>query len=204
MKRSLLRSTQFALYCLGLLTLIPSEAAAHLVSTGMGPVYDGIGHLFLTPEDLIPTLGVALLGGLRGPATSRALLFCFPLAWLGGGIVGLGGSQFPAFPLEAAAFIMVGIFVATDLKIPRSFILLLTLPLAMLHGYLNGIVMKTGPGLPGLLGITGALFVLLALVSAIVLSLERYWMRIGVRVLGSWITAVGMLMIGLHYGAATG
>ena len=204
MGKSFSRSSQFVLSCLGLLMLIPSEAAAHLVSTGMGPVYDGIGHLFLTPEDLIPTLGVALLGGLRGPATGRVLLFCVPLVWLGGGIFGLGGNQFPPFPLEALAFILVGILVATDLKIPRSFILLLTLPLALLHGYLNGLVMKTGPGLPGLLGITGALFVLLALVSALVLSLERYWMRIGVRVLGSWITAVGMLMIGLHYAAATG
>ena len=153
---------------------------------------------------MVPTLGVALLCGLRGPATGRVLLFCFPLAWLGGGIFGLGGSQFPPFPFEAVAFIMVGILVATDLKIPRSLLLFLTLPLALLHGYLNGIVMKTGPGLPGLLGITGALFVLLALVSAVVLSLERYWMRIGIRVLGSWITAVGMLMIGLHYATVTG
>ena len=38
--------------CVGVL-LRPSDAAAHLVTTGMGPVYDGIGHLLLTPEDLV-------------------------------------------------------------------------------------------------------------------------------------------------------
>jgi hypothetical protein len=46
----------------------PSNAAAHLVTTGMGPVYDGIGHLLLTPEDLVPALAMALYAGLRGRA----------------------------------------------------------------------------------------------------------------------------------------
>ena len=49
-----------------LLFFMVTDARAHLVSTGMGPVYDGIGHLLLTPEDLIPTLALALYGGLRG------------------------------------------------------------------------------------------------------------------------------------------
>ena len=30
-----------------------SSAEAHLVTTGLGPIYDGIGHFFLTPEDVI-------------------------------------------------------------------------------------------------------------------------------------------------------
>jgi hydrogenase/urease accessory protein HupE len=50
----------FALLC------SPSRAAAHLVTTGMGPVYDGIAHLLLTPEDLVPVLAIALYAGLRG------------------------------------------------------------------------------------------------------------------------------------------
>jgi len=41
-------------------TFFPSEAAAHLGTTGMGPVYDGIGHFLLTPEDLVPVLALAL------------------------------------------------------------------------------------------------------------------------------------------------
>jgi hypothetical protein len=54
--------------------LIPSYAAAHLVTTGMGPVYDGIGHLLLTPEDLVPSLAVALYAGLRGKSPGRCSL----------------------------------------------------------------------------------------------------------------------------------
>jgi len=43
-----------------------SYASAHLVTTGLGPVYDGIGHLVLTPEDFVPVLAIALFAGLRG------------------------------------------------------------------------------------------------------------------------------------------
>ena len=66
----------------------PSPASAHLVTTGMGPVYDGIGHLLLTPEDLVPVLALALYAGLRGAITGRRILFLLPLAWFAGGLAG--------------------------------------------------------------------------------------------------------------------
>ena len=37
----------------GALLLWPWCAEAHLVTTGLGPVYDGLGHLLVTPEDLL-------------------------------------------------------------------------------------------------------------------------------------------------------
>ena len=49
-----------------ILLLRAAPAHAHLVTTGLGPVYDGISHLALTPEDLVPTLTVGLLAGLGG------------------------------------------------------------------------------------------------------------------------------------------
>jgi urease accessory protein len=39
---------------------------AHLNTTGMGPVYDGVIHFLLSPEDFVPVLALALLAGLRG------------------------------------------------------------------------------------------------------------------------------------------
>ena len=38
---------------------------AHLVTTGLGPVYDGIGHLVLSPEDWVPVLALGLFVGLK-------------------------------------------------------------------------------------------------------------------------------------------
>jgi hypothetical protein len=71
------------------LLFYPSYTSAHLVTTGLGPVYDGIGHLVMTPEDLIPTLAIALFAGLRGAAPGRRALFVLPLAWFAGGLLGV-------------------------------------------------------------------------------------------------------------------
>jgi hydrogenase/urease accessory protein HupE len=70
-------------------TLVPSRAEAHLVTTGLGPIYDGISHVFLSPDDLVPIVAIALLAGLNGPAVGRRALFALTAAWLAGGMAGV-------------------------------------------------------------------------------------------------------------------
>jgi urease accessory protein len=85
------------------LLLWPSYASAHLVTTGLGPVYDGIGHLVMTPEDLIPVLALALYAGLRVVAPGRRALFVLPLAWFVGGLLGVVIDGLPTLPVAASA-----------------------------------------------------------------------------------------------------
>jgi hydrogenase/urease accessory protein HupE len=174
----------------------PSVAAAHLVTTGMGPVYDGIGHLLLSPEDLVPALAVALYAGLRGRTAGRWILFVFPPAWLLGGMAGLLVNSTPGFPLATISFLLLGALIAADLPLPAPVVSGLAVAVGILHGYGNGIAMQEGPGISGLAGIMATLFVLAALVSAVVVSLRPAWTRVAVRVTGSWIAAVGLLMLG--------
>ncbi len=47
-----------------------------------------------------------------------------------------------------------------------------------------------------MLGIAAMLFVMVAIAAAVVSTLRLTWTRIAVRVAGSWIAAVGMLMLG--------
>ena len=177
----------------------PADASAHLVTTGMGPVYDGIGHLLLTPEDLVPALAVALYAGLRGRTPGKRTLFFFPVAWLIGGFIGLAANTIPAFPVSAFSFILVGILIAADLRLPSSVFTVLAITVGIMHGFFNGIALKAGPAGLGLLGIMAALFVLVAIVSAFVISLKPPWTRIAVRVAGSWVAAMGLLMIGWFF-----
>ena len=55
---------------------------------------------------------------------------------------------------------------------------------------------QAGAGILGLLGMLAALFVLIALVAACVVSLHQPWARMAVRVAGSWMAAIGLLMLG--------
>jgi hypothetical protein len=45
-------------------------------------------------------------------------------------------------------------------------------------------------------GLVGGIFILVALVAALVIRLRPPWARIVVRVAGSWIVATGLLLLG--------
>jgi urease accessory protein len=174
----------------------PSHAAAHLVTTGLGPIYDGIGHLVMTPEDLIPALAIALFAGLRGAASGRRALFVLPLVWFVGGLLGMIIGGMPALPLPAVSFLILGVLIAADLKLSQKSFTAVVVGVGFAHGVLNGIALKEGPGVLGLIGILATLFVIVTLVSAFTVSLKQTWARIVVRVAGSWVAAMGMLMFG--------
>ena len=180
---------------LGLL-IWPSFAAAHLVTTGLGPVYDGIGHLVMTPEDLVPVLAIALFAGLRGAAPGRRALFVLPLAWFAGGLLGVVIEGLPALPVSAISFFILGVLVAADLKLSQKSFTAIVVVVGFVHGVLNGVALKEGAGILGLIGIMATLFVIVAIVSAFIVTLKKPWTKIVVRVAGSWVAAIGMLMFG--------
>ena len=191
------KGTGLAMLIVGVASVCsPSDAAAHLVTTGMGPVYDGIGHLLLTPEDLIPVLALALYAGLRGVISGRRAMFLLPLAWFVGGIAGSTFVAVPSVPLPVISFLLLGSLVAADLRMPDNVVAAFAVCLGLFHGFFNGAALKDGAGALGLLGIGLMIFVFIALLSAFVVSLQKPWARIAVRVAGSWIFACGILMLG--------
>jgi hydrogenase/urease accessory protein HupE len=173
-----------------------TAAQAHLASTGLGPIYDGISHLFLSVDDLLPVVAMALLAGLNGPAAGRWALFVLPVAWLVGGMIGLHSGGMPA-GVTSLSLLLLGILVAADRRLRWPVVAVLAGALGLMHGALNGAGIATAQReASGLIGIVGAVFVLTALASALVLSLRPPWTRIVVRVAGSWIAATGLLMLG--------
>jgi urease accessory protein len=180
------------------LMVSPGSAQAHLVTTGLGPVYDGLVHFALAPEDLVPVLALAALAGLRGAAHGRRVLFVLPTAWLLGGLLGSLSIGIGASPLApVASFLLLGVLVATDARLPLAAISALALILGLLHGYLNGVAMtRPGLGALGVIGVVVCVFTLTALVTSLVVPLRVVWARVAVRVAGSWIAAVGLLLLG--------
>jgi urease accessory protein len=180
------------------LALVPGAAQAHLVNTGIGPVYDGIAHLLVSFEDLLPVIAMALLAGLNGPPAGRRVLLVLPLAWLVGGVAGAlsAAAPLPTGP-AALSLLVLGVLVAADFKLPPAAGAALALVLGLAHGWFNGAAMAVaGSPTTGLLGTAGAVFVGAALVSATVIAVRRPWTRIATRVAGSWIGASGLLLLG--------
>jgi len=178
--------------------LVPAPARAHLMNTGFGPFYDGLAHLFVTPEDLLPTIALTLLGGLRGPRCARAVLFALPLTWLAAGVAALLVAQPLILPgATAAATIVLGALVAADLRLPLELVAALAIVLGILNGGLNGseLAKAHASGL-GAVGVACALFAVVSLLAGQVASLRPPWARVVVRVAGSWIAAIGMFMLG--------
>lgn len=180
------------------LSLVPTPAHAHLVTTGLGPLYDGISHLFLSFEDLLPLLAMALLAGLNGPGAGRLALFVVPAAWLLGGLAGFAvGAPLVPGTVTAASFLVLGGLTAADRRLSPTAVTALAGALGLLHGWLNGAgIAEAGREALGLVGIVSAVFVVVALVAAFVVWLRPPWTRIAVRVAGSWIVAIGILLLG--------
>ena len=183
---------------LAALALLPQAAHAHLVTTGLGPLYDGIMHFLVSFEDLLPVVALALLAGLNGPQAGRRALFVLPTAWLLGGWAGYASGAAPADAwVTALSALVLGLLVAADRRLPIALVTALAALLGLLHGWLNGagIAEANREGL-ALAGIGGAVFVVVALLAAVAASVRAQAARIAVRVAGSWIAAVGVLLVG--------
>ena len=172
---------------------------AHLMTTGLGPFYDGLAHLFVTPEDLLPILALSLAAGLRGPAGGRAALFVLPAAWLSGVFLGKLFSPHWIWPVFSAVLtISFGALAAADRRLSAPVMAVLAAILGLWNGSWNGIELaRSGADALGTgLGIVCAVFVVAALVAAFAASVRAAGPRIAARVAGSWIAAAGLFMLG--------
>lgn len=187
-----------ALRVAAVLAFTALPASAHLVQTGFGTFYDGIVHLAMTPVDVMVVVGLGLLAGSCGKPASRGLLLALPAAWLAGAVAGAaypGAGELPW--ATTTGVIVVGALVAASAPLPRGAVLVLSSVLGALHGFVSGSTM-TPAGADGLAiaGTVLAVFGLASLVPAAVVSLRAAWTRVAVRVAGSWIAAIGLLMLG--------
>lgn len=193
------RRNWIAVTSLAVLALAPDVAEAHLVTTGLGPVYDGVTHVLMSLDDLVPIVAIAILAGLNGPASGRWTLTALTIAWVAGGLAGFAAGAPPSSPVTCGSFILIGLLAAIDVRLSPAVTALLATAVGGLHGWLNGASLASaGLDVTGIAGIAAATFMIVTLVAASVVSLASGWRRVALRVAGSWIAAVGLLMLGWY------
>ena len=171
---------------------------AHLVSTGVGPFFDGAAHLLVSAGEVFSVLALSLYAGLRGPRSGRWLIATIPVDWLASGLLGLAAPGGTAPPIATAALLLVpGILLAWDKELSVAVIVPLAASLGLSAGFWSGQAMAaSGAGALGVLGSATASFVVATLAAALATRLRAGWPRIALRVAGSWISALGLLALG--------
>jgi urease accessory protein len=171
---------------------------AHLVNTGLGPFYDGLVHVLVSPADLLPLIAFALFAGLRGPLFGRILLCSLPLAWLMGfGAASAGIFRFGSPVMMTLITIALGILLAADRPLPPAALAALAVFIGLLHGVANGTELARTPS--NAVVATGAAIAMIIVVSLLAgqaTSIRAPWARVATRVVGSWIAAIGVLTLG--------
>lgn len=184
-----------------LLLLVPAMARAHLVSTPFGDFYGGMLHPVTALEHLLPWLGLGLLAGFQHPTRGRWMLLVFPIGLL----VGLGLAQWaplvaPLSSLNVASFIVPGVLVALAWPVPLWALTGVGLAFGISHGHENGLAMSQQINVSLFVaGVAAAGYFVVTLIAALVsfLSQKRHGFRVAVRAAGSWIAAIGVMMVGL-------
>jgi hydrogenase/urease accessory protein HupE len=173
-----------------------------MLDNRFGDFYGGVLHPLTALEHALPFLALGLLAGQQGERAARWLVLVFPLALLTGAAL---APDMPALPsmgiLNAASFVALGLLVAAGRRLPLTLLIALGAVFGLSHGYENGRAMGPETAIhlfvPGI-AVAGGLVV--ALVSAATLDLAtKPWARVGVRVVGSWIAAIGIMTIGLAW-----
>ena len=178
-----------------------ASAEAHSTVKGVGDLYAGLLHVLTALEHVLPFIALSLLAGQRGlKAHAEAVLLVFPLALMLGAAAALWIPPIPGLTFfNVASAILLGGLVASAWPIPAALFYGLVVVFGISHGFANGEAITEnikaylfilGIGLAGL-----AVLAYGTLMVDYLLRRKARWITIAVRVAGSWIAAIGVLVL---------
>jgi urease accessory protein len=177
----------------------PAVANAHPIK-GVGDFYAGMLHPITAIEYAVPLIAIGLCAGQQSRETARDMVVAFPIA------CGLGAllAFIVAVPgklavIDYGCMVVLGVLVALARRMPSAIAIVLTASVGVMIGWDNGaeITAEISPYrfIPGLVFSS-----LLSIVYGVglVRHLKVPWTLFAVRVVGSWIAALGILVSGIR------
>jgi urease accessory protein len=180
--------------------LSPSTATAHPIK-GVGDFYAGMLHPLTALEFLLPWIALSLFAGQQGRRAALLTLALFPLALMSGaGLSMILPSPTWLSAVDLAIIPILGLAVASAITCSSTVVVILVSAVGLLHGMANGseIASPMSPWrfIPGLAAVA---ILVLAYGIGLVRSLKKPWTQIAVRVAGSWIAAVGIMVCAFKF-----
>lgn len=181
------------------LLLAAGSAYAHSAARGAGDFYAGALHALTALEHVLPFLALGILAGQQGRKAEPVLLV-FSLALAAGATVALWTPPLPYVGLfNIFSAILLGGLVAAAWSLPMAFCYGIATVFGMSHGFANGAAMieQSKPYLfiPGVALAGLAITAYGLIVTDYLLRRKAGWIHIAVRVAGSWIAAIGILVL---------
>jgi len=184
-------------------------ASAHALSPGLNDFTAGVLHPLTALEHVLPMIALGVLAGQRGLHRSEPVLIVFPLAFAAGAVAGLLLPGAPAvFAVNVASAVVLGVLIALARRLPMLALCGLCIAFGLSHGYANGGAIEGSiKPLPFVGGLALAAFFTLAAAttaSDVMVRQSCAWTQIGVRVMGSWTAAIGVLVLSIGHKLAFG
>jgi urease accessory protein len=178
----------------------PAPAHAHLVSVRFGEFYSGMLHPVTALEHALAFLALGLLFGLQERRRAAVATLAFPVALVAGTSLAIALRADPLLGLvNTASFALAGGMVALARPIGTPWLVGLSVLFGLSHGFENGTAfVPGGNALLFVLGVAASGYLCVTLLSGAVHAVrERAWVLIGFRTVGSWVGAIGLMMLGL-------
>ena len=180
-------------------TLAPLPAFAHPMP-GVGDFYAGMLHPVVTIETVLPLFALSLLVGQQRREAAIRLLVAFPASLIAGALLAMPGNA-PSYlgVVELVLTAGFGILVASAGRVPSWLLVALGAVLGISVGWANAAeAFGQVNRFRFIAGLAAVGLVLLVYGNGLVRNLKPEWTQIGVRVVGSWIAAVSILVLGLR------
>jgi urease accessory protein len=186
-------------FAAGLGALAPLPAFAHPMQ-GVGDFYAGMLHPVVSIETVLPIVALSLLAGQQRRKTAIHLLAAFPAALIVGALL---ASLRDAPPLLGIVQLILtagfGILVAFARRVPSWLLVALGVVLGISAGWANAAeLVGQASRFRFIAGLAVVGLLLLVYGNGLVRNLKWEWTQIAVRVVGSWIAAVSILVLGLR------
>lgn len=179
---------------------------AHVGATGGSDLYAGALHALSAPAQVLAFAAIGLLGGQQA-ARTQSMLVLFCVALVAGTLASITAVAPQALvPLELVIAATLGALVAAAWTLPATMLQSLAALGGLGLGWASGV--QVGPETNrwlfaagvGLAGLAVSTYCLMA--ADYLLRRNAGWMRIAVRVAGSWITAIAILVLAITIGMA--
>ena len=181
----------------------PAPALAHELISQYGAFLGPAIHIFTEIDHLAAFTVVGLLAG-QNEAPARVYgVVAFLIALVLGMVAplaleGLGAFESVEGLLSAASVLVTAMLVAAGMRLPAWLIALVSAALGLVHGIANGLAIAGSPWLMGSVLGAGIAALIIPVVSVLIAAaLSSLRGRLVVRVIGSWVAALSLLLIGL-------